>query len=455
MPLAMMIPAIALRRSLGCMQLRGYAAAAGEINPRFKHLVPSSGTYPVGFRAAGLAAGIKKKQGMKDMALVVTDPSLPCVASGVFTTNQFQAAAVTLDKEILATRGDMVFGVVTNAGNANACTGDKGMEDARATSEAVTALAKKTLGASDVGPTCVMSTGVIGQHLPMDKINAGIAKLVPALSSAHESWLDAAKAIMTTDTFPKLRTREIALPSGTKVRFAGMCKGAGMIHPNMATMLSTVYTDALVSKPLLDEAVRYAADWSFNAISVDGDMSTNDTFMVLANGGSKGTPITDKNSEDYKVFRQNLKEFSEDLAQLVVRDGEGATKFITVHVEGARSFAEAKRIASSVATSSLVKTAFYGQDANWGRIMCAVGYSGVPLDPTKVSMRFVSGDGKIDLHIFKDGAPFDTNEDVASSILKGEDIVVRISLGLGSEEAKMYTCDFSTEYVHINADYRS
>jgi glutamate N-acetyltransferase/amino-acid N-acetyltransferase len=367
------------------------------------------------------------------------------------------------------------------------------MEDARATSEAVTSLARKTLNATNVGPTAVMSTGVIGQLLPMDKVHSGISQLVPSLQSTHESWLNAATAIMTTDTFPKLRSREIKLPSGTTVRFAGMCKGAGMIHPNMATMLSTVYTDAAISKPLLDEAVRYAADWSFNAISVDGDMSTNDTFMVLANGGAKGKPISDKGSEDYKVFRQHLKEFSEDLAQLVVRDGEGATKFVTVHVDvgqmscvcfelrqtllvlfypqGARSFAEAKKVASSVATSSLVKTALYGQDANWGRIICAVGYSGVPLDPSKVSLQFSSGDDKIKLHIFKDGAPFDTNEEVASKILKGGDIVMRISLGLGSEEAKMYTvgfvsngqsafsnsdlsclqCDFSNEYVNINA----
>lgn len=330
-------------------------------------------------------------------------------------------------------------------------TGDKGMEDARATSEAVSGLARKTFNAPSVGPTAVMSTGVIGQHLPMEKIKAGINALVPALSDTHESWLDAATAIMTTDTFPKLRSREIKLPSGTTVRFAGMCKGAGMIQPNMATMLSTVYTDAAIAKPLLDEAVRYAADWSFNAITVDGDMSTNDTFMVLANGGAGGKLIADKSSEDYKVFRQHLKEFSEDLAQLVVRDGEGATKFVTVHVDGARSFAEAKKVATSVANSSLVKTALYGQDANWGRIICAVGYSGVPLDPTKVNLRFSSGDGKTNLHIFKDGAPFDTNEEVASSILKGEDIYVRISLGLGNEEAKMYTCDFSTEYVHINA----
>lgn len=330
-------------------------------------------------------------------------------------------------------------------------TGDKGMQDARATSQAVSSLAAKTFNASTIGPTAVMSTGVIGQHLPMDKIHNGISSLLPSLSSTHNSWLDAATAIMTTDTFPKLRSREITLPSGTTVRFAGMCKGAGMIHPNMATMLSTVYTDAAISKPLLDEAVKYAADWSFNAISVDGDMSTNDTFMVLANGGAKGKPITDKSSEDFKVFRSNLKEFSEDLAQLVVRDGEGATKFVTVHVNSARSFEEAKRVATSVATSSLVKTALYGQDANWGRIICAVGYSGVPLDPTKVNLRFASGDGATKLHIFKDGAPFDTNEEIASKILKGEDIVVTISLGLGNEEAKMYTCDFSTEYVHINA----
>jgi glutamate N-acetyltransferase/amino-acid N-acetyltransferase len=326
-----------------------------------------------------------------------------------------------------------------------------------------------------------MSTGVIGQPLKMDKIQNGISLLTGpnGMSGDHEGWLKAAVGIMTTDTFPKLRSKEFKTSNGATYRMAGWCKGAGMIHPNMATMLSAVYTDAPVSSVCLDKALKHSVERSFNAISVDGDTSTNDTLVVLANGAAEGVkPISDVNSQEYKDFEANLTSFASELAQLIVRDGEGATKFVDIRVEvkylivlfhdhlpcnltsyvclmpvqGARSFEEAKEIASTISKSPLVKTAIYGKDANWGRIVCAVGYSGIPIEPSKVNLHFETGDGSIKLHLFKNGAPFDVNEDVAAKILAGEDIVIRVNLGLGKESAQMFTCDFSHEYISINAD---
>ncbi|KAJ2878061.1 glutamate N-acetyltransferase [Coemansia aciculifera] len=296
-----------------------------------------------------------------------------------------------------------------------------------------------------------MSTGVIGQSLPVDKIQAGLGAM--ELGAGHDMWMRAAVAHMTTDTFPKLLSREF---SEGGYRMVGITKGAGMIHPNMATLLGTVCTDANVTQRALDEALAYAVARSFNAISIDGDTSTNDTIAVLANGAaSKGQPI-DVGGEGYGAFREALTGFMADLASLVVRDGEGATKFITVDVTGARSFEDAKKVAGAVATSSLVKTAFYGQDANWGRILCAVGYAGVPIDTSKVNMSLWPGDGSPPLRLVSQGEPLLPVDEVrAAEILKLEDVRVLVELGLGEEEARMYTCDLSHDYISINADYRS
>lgn len=274
---------------------------------------------------------------------------------------------------------------------------------------------------------------------------------------------------MTTDTVSKLRSATYTLPSKRKYNIAGVCKGAGMIHPNLATMLSVICTDARIEAPLLQTALQYAVDRSFNSISVDGDTSTNDTVALLANGQaadfqSNSTTIKDASSPDYVAFRDQLTQFASSLSKLLVLDGEGATKFVTIEILGARSYSEAKIIGESVATSPLVKTAMYGQDANWGRIVCAIGYSGVPIDVDKVNLWFVEmPDDDTNptpteishLHIFKNGRPFDTNEEVASRLLKKKNIWIRIDLGLGTEKAMMWTCDFSEDYIKINADYRS
>ncbi|KXS22361.1 Arginine biosynthesis bifunctional protein ArgJ beta chain [Gonapodya prolifera JEL478] len=416
------------------------------------HLVPSTGVYPRGFKAAAVHAGIKKKPGVLDLVLVASDPSHPCTAAAVFTTNAFQAAPVLVDKEIVATHPTRVQGVLTNAGCANACTGDQGLSNARESSK----LAAAALQTSN--PALVMSTGVIGQHLDMSKMRAGIQSVASQLAEGHDAWMKAAMGIMTTDTFPKLRSGEFVLPSGKRYRMAGMCKGAGMIHPNMATMLSTVYTDLPIVPSLLRSAVRSAADWSFNAISIDGDTSTNDTFAVLANGAAATGENWGVQEEgaDYSAFRDQLTEFSAEMAKLVVRDGEGATKFVTIDVEGAENFSSAHHIASTIATSPLVKTALFGRDANWGRVVCAVGYSGIAVDPARVNLWFSSPyPGGKALHIFKDGAPYQIDEEVAAEILEKEDVNIKVKVGEGEGIARMYTCDFSYDYVKINADYRS
>ncbi|KAJ3182600.1 hypothetical protein HDU85_002701 [Gaertneriomyces sp. JEL0708] len=418
-------------------------------------LIPYDGTYPIGWKAGGLATGVKKKAGTKDLTMVVS-PHHPATASAVFTKNAFAAAPVQVSREVVQTHGrGAVEGLVVNSGCANACTGERGLKDAWAMAKAVdAALGGSTTTTTGEGArTVVMSTGVIGQHLQMDKITKGINELTKVIADTHDAWLGAAEGIMTTDTFPKLRSQEFKTANGA-YRMAGWSKGAGMIHPNMATMLSSVFTDAAITKECLDKATRYAADRSFNAISIDGDTSTNDTFAVLANGAASAVKISDPNSPEFVEFQENLTNFAAELAKLIVRDGEGATKFVEIQVEGARTFTEAKTVASTIATSPLVKTAIYGKDANWGRIVCAVGYSGVPIQPEKVNLHVGGGSEEL-LYLFKDGAPFDVNEEKAAKILENEDILVKVNLGLGKEGAKMYTCDFSHGYISINADYRS
>ncbi|KAF7725384.1 hypothetical protein EC973_009652 [Apophysomyces ossiformis] len=421
-----------------------WVSTYGHLSTRKQSFIPSGGQYPHGFRATGIHCGVKKS-GLKDLALVLSEK--PCTGAAVFTTNKFQAAPVKVSQETLKEHnGDRLYGIVTNSGCANAVTGAKGIENAKRMRSAVDALVNQPMSA------LVMSTGVIGQQLPIQKIEDGIRTASQLLSSDHKAWLETAEAFMTTDTFPKLLSGQFELQNKS-FRMAGIAKGAGMIHPNMATLLGFMVTDAEVKPELLQKALKYAVDRSFNAISVDGDMSTNDTISVLANGAS-GVKI-ETEGPDYELFRDRLTEFAAELAQLVVRDGEGATKFVTIHVKGGESFESAKHAASHIATSMLVKTALYGQDANWGRICASLGHSGIEFDPSLVSVRFLPTDGSQPLQLMEKGEPEVVNEERASEILKMEDLYIEVDLNLGNNDAKFWTCDLSHEYVTINADYRS
>jgi glutamate N-acetyltransferase/amino-acid N-acetyltransferase len=397
-----------------------------------------------GFRAAGVHCGLKAgneadSPGPLDLALVVSDT--PCRTGAVFTTNRVQAAPVLWDKEVMAIGPEGVRAAVINSGCANACTGEPGLGDTRQTARQV-ALA---IGTGPHG-VLVMSTGVIGQRLDMEKIEAGIREAAARLSV--EEGHRAAEAIMTTDTRPK----EIAVQAeiaGGRVTIAGMCKGAGMIHPQMATLLGLIVTDAVISQPLLQQALGQAIDVSFNHISVDGDMSTNDTVAVLAGGLAGNRELRSEDSPGYAEFLQGLTYVATELAKAIVRDGEGATKFIEIQVRGARTEAEAKQAAMAVATSSLVKTAIYGKDANWGRVTCAVGYSGVPVDPDRLSLWFD------DLHLVRDGQPYDVDEERALEILSQDELTISVELGQGQAQATVWTCDLTHDYVSINAHYRT
>ncbi|KAF8937162.1 ArgJ family protein [Dissophora ornata] len=450
------------RRSFGSLNAasssvaRAYSTkappASASLSASKQKLIPTSGSYPKGFLVSGISSHVKKS-GAKDLALI-TSPKYPCSAAAVFTKNVFQAAPVVASRERLHDNGGKaIHGMVTNSGCANAVTGAKGLENAKEMLEALDAVTGHRRS------SLVMSTGVIGQHLKMDKILQGIQESKSHLGDQHEHWMDCAQAYMTTDTFPKLRSKVFQLPeSKVEYRMAGITKGAGMIHPDMATLLGTIVTDLGVEPGLLQYALTHAVDRSFNAISVDGDMSTNDTVALLANGGAtEGKIVVDQlTSKDFEAFRENLTEFAQELSQLVVRDGEGATKFVKVSVEGAPSFEAAKTVASTIATSSLVKTALYGQDANWGRILCAVGYSGVKeIDPKKVSVSFIPTDNSAPLKLLVNGEPEEVDESRASEILKMEDLEIRVELNGGTEKTAYWTCDLSHEYISINADYRS
>ena len=355
------------------------------------------------------------------------------------------------DRRLLDFNPTGIHAVIINAGCANACTGVQGEANARVTAEQ-TALA---LGADDHS-VFVMSTGVIGVQLPMDKVLAGIPRLVDALSP--HGWQAAARAIMTTDTRPKLFTRTVELAGG-QARLTGIAKGAGMIHPDMATMLSAIVTDAAISQLLLQQALRSAVDRSFNRISVDGDTSTNDTVIALANGMAENNEILAADDPNYGAFVAALTDLCADLAQAIVRDGEGATRFVAIRVEGATSDEAAHAAANTVATSPLVKTAFFGGDANWGRILAAVGRAGVPVTPERASL-FINGgaDGRQrlgELQLVQAGQPLPYSEAQAAAIFAQPEIDVRVALGLGDGSAVVWTCDLSHDYVSINGDYRS
>jgi glutamate N-acetyltransferase / amino-acid N-acetyltransferase len=403
---------------------------------------------PLGFSFAGVACGLKKT-GDPDLALIASDR--PCAAAATFTRNRFPAAPVLYDRALLAENAGGLRAVAINAGVANACTGTPGLDDAAAMARA----AEQALRLP--ARSCVvMSTGVIGPRLPMEKIAAGIQAAAAAL--AGEGWEAAARAIMTTDTRPKTAFRR----AGGCTLF-GMAKGAGMIHPDMATMLSVVVTDAVVTDAAvapdaLGAMLRTAVDASFNCISVDGDTSTNDTVLVLANGAAGAV--------DPGAFAAALTELCADLAQQIVRDGEGATKFITIRVDGAASDADARLAAKAVANSPLVKTAFYGGDANWGRILAAVGYSGAAVDPARAGLWIAAGTGAdptpasgdhpgSPLQLVGGGQPLDYAESAAGAIFAGTEIAVTVDLGLGAGQATVWTCDLSHEYVSINGHYRT
>lgn len=456
---------------------RYYSAPTDSSIPSSKvKFVPTSGSYPKGFWASGTHVGVKASNTSKpDLALISSD--VPCNAAAVFTQNKFQAAPVQVSKSVLSRRGGRgVQSVIINSGCANAVTGQGGMDDAIAMAEAATSVTNSNLS-DDLGPSSlVMSTGVIGQRLPIDKILSGVPTAHSNLGQDHNAWLSTAKAIMTTDTFPKLLSESFTLPSfahkDIKFSLAGMTKGAGMIHPNMATLLSICCTDAPISPSALKSLLTTAVQKSFNSISIDGDSSTNDTLALLANGAAakKSSPltpslITSPDQEDYQAFSEILNSFTQRLSHLVVRDGEGATKFICVHVRNAPSYNDAHVIASSVARSPLVKTALYGRDANWGRVLCAVGYSqGLSsadvVVPDKTSVSFIpANDSKSKdegvLRLLVNGEPEKVDEGRAARLLEDEDLNIDIDLGTGTQEAKYWFCDFSHEYVTINGDYRT
>jgi glutamate N-acetyltransferase/amino-acid N-acetyltransferase len=444
-------------------QFRSYSAPGeSSIPPSKKKYVPTSGTYPLGFQAGSAHVGVKASNTrFDDLALIASES--PCAGAAVFTTNKFQAAPVTVSREMLKKRkGEGIRAVVVNSGCANAVTGKGGIEDAIAMGQKTDACFAHDSNGEDDGQgsrSIVMSTGVIGQRLPIQKILDKLPTAYYNLGQTHDHWMAAARAICTTDTFPKLLSRTFTLPSSsTEYHIAGMTKGAGMIHPNMATLLGIICTDAPISATPLQSLLTSAITKSFNSISIDGDTSTNDTVAILANGAAGGEPITSTSSEGFKAMQEVLTEFAIDLAKLVVRDGEGATKFVTIKVEKAKSYEDAKRVASTIARSPLVKTALYGKDANWGRILCATGYAeGVSsIVPEETSVSFVPADGSAELKLLVRGEPEQVDEARAAEILKDEDlnIVVRLSEEF-EESAVVWTCDFSHEYVTINGDYRT
>ena len=395
-----------------------------------------------GFKAASTAAGIKYK-GRPDMALIYSEAD--CVSAGTFTTNVVQAAPVKWDKKQVYS-GAAARAVVVNAGIANACTGKEGMEYCGLTARACGA----ALGVPE-DSVLVASTGVIGMQLPMDRLEAGIYAMAPSLAGGLESGTAAAKAIMTTDTVHKEVAVEFEI-GGVPVRMGGMCKGSGMIHPNMCTMLSFVTTDAAISGELLQEALSEDIKDTYNMISVDGDTSTNDTVLLLANGMANNPAITEKN-EDYARFCRALNLVNETLAKKMAGDGEGCTALFEVKVVGAETKEQAKVLAKSVITSNLTKAAIFGHDANWGRILCAMGYSGAQFDPERVDLYFESAAGS--MQIIKDGVALDYSEEEATKILSQAEVTAVADVKMGDFEATAWGCDLTFDYVKINADYRS
>ena len=391
-------------------------------------------TAPQGYLASGVSAGIKKK----GLDLAVVFSSQPASASGVFTLNQVQAAPVLLSKENLKLSRGRARAILVNAGCANACTGEQGMKDAL--------LSTRCLASHlEVDPTQVLvaSTGVIGAFLPVPKVMKGISSAVSALNSQGSGA--AVRAIMTTDTKEKFIAVEGRI-GGKTVRIGGIAKGSGMIHPNMATMLGFITTDVQLAPRELGKMLRRVADHTFNCLTVDGDTSTNDTLLALANGAS-GASVNDGRSSSF--FEKGLAMVCEELAKSIARDGEGATKFVEILVKGASDFDSARVIGKTIANSPLVKTALYGEELNWGRILCAVGYSGVPFDPEQI---ILSLNG---IQIFRNGSPVASTRARAEKAIRDKDLLIEVDLGNGKASARVWTCDLSHKYVDINASYIS
>jgi len=392
-------------------------------------------TYPKGFQASGVKAGIKKS-GNLDVAVIYTEKK--AAVAGTFTKNAVAAAPVHVSKAVVATH--TAHAIVANAGCANACTGAQGEADAAAMQK----IAADALGCTSAD-VIVGSTGIIGQLLPMDKVEQGIHAAVKALSS--DGSVDAGNAIITTDTYSKAGATSVMI-GGKEVRFGIIAKGSGMIRPDMATVLCFITTDADIDGVLLQDALSEVIEHSLNMISIDGDMSTNDMAIVLANGAAGNPKITEKNA-DYETFKETLLAVCQGISEKIAADGEGATKFITVHVKGAKSFADAKTVGMSVANSPLVKTAFFGEDPNWGRVICAVGYAGVPMNPNHTTVKFGG------IPVYADGMGVSYDADALRTVMTAHDIVVEVDLKDGDAEAKVWTCDFSYEYVKINGEYHT
>lgn len=395
-----------------------------------------------GFLSAYTAAGIKY-QDRDDMAMIYSE--VPCNAAGTFTTNIVKAAPVKWDQEIVY-HAPFAQAVVINAGIANACTGAEGYGYCQATAHGTA----EVLGIP-ADSVLVASTGVIGMQLPMDKIVFGVIDMAGKLDGSLESGTNAAKAIMTTDTKKKEVAVTIEL-GGKTVTIGGMCKGSGMIHPNMCTMLGFVTTDAAISKEMLQQALSEDVQDTYNMVSVDGDTSTNDTVLLLANGLARNPEITEKN-EDYEAFKAALHVVNETLAKKIAGDGEGCTALFEVKIVGAESKEQAVTLAKSVITSNLTKAAIFGHDANWGRILCAMGYSGAQFDPEQVDLFFESAAGK--LQIIEDGVAVDYSEEEATRILSQPEVTAVADIKMGDQTATAWGCDLTFDYVKINADYRS
>ena len=395
-----------------------------------------------GFEAASTAAGIKYKD-RTDMALIYSQ--VPCEAAGTFTTNVVKAAPVKWDRQVVDS-GKKAQALIVNSGIANACTGAEGFGYCKDTAEA----AAKYLSVDAEG-VLIGSTGVIGKQMPIDRLTAGIEVLAGKKNDSIENGTEAAKAIMTTDTHEKELAVTIQV-GGKTVTIGGMAKGSGMIHPNMCTMLAFVTTDAVITKEALQKALSEDVVDTYNMISVDGDTSTNDTALVLANGMAEN-PVIEYGTEDYQTFKAALHEINEYLAKQIAGDGEGATALFEVKVKGAESVEAAKVLAKSIACSNLTKTAIAGHDANWGRIVCAMGYSGAQFDPEKVDLFFESKVGKI--QIAEDGVALDFSEEKATEILSQPEVTAIADVKMGDAEATAWGCDLTHGYIEINADYRS
>jgi len=397
-------------------------------------------TSPKGFLAAAVSAEIKYKD-RDDLTLIVSESD--CAATAVFTRSQVVAAPVIADRDTLARNTTSIRAVAINSGNANASTGRPGLTNARLTQ----GLAAKELG-YHADQILVMSTGVIGVQLPIEKVADGIIMAATQLSA--ENGRSAAEAIMTTDTVPKHIAIQVELSDGV-VTIGGMAKGSGMIHPDMATMLSLLTTDAVIPPDVLDSLLKTAVNQSFNRISVDGDTSTNDTVMLLANGASN---VAINDHADAEAFSEALNVLTRELAKWIVKDGEGATKFVEIQVEGAVSQNDAHTIANTIATSPLVKTAFAGSDANWGRLLMAAGRAGIPFDQYKVDL-WIGVEQPYELQLVNQGTPTDYLEEDAAAIFAKAAFIINLQLGEGNESDTVWTCDLTHDYVSINADYRT